>query len=74
MKPNIQTNNEAYKFKTHKSYTVEEVLAAGGTTAFGIKTGKTAQNLIEALENAPEIDPFTDEEWEDLQKDMANDK
>jgi hypothetical protein len=74
MKSYISANNEPYKFKTHKSYTVEDVLAAGGTTAFGIKTGKTAQKLIEALENAPEIDPFTDEEWDDLQKDLANDK
>jgi hypothetical protein len=74
MKTNISTDSEPYKFKMHKSYSVEEILAAGGPTAFGIKTGKTGKNLIEALKNAPEIEPFTDEEWEDLQRQMANDK
>ncbi|WP_295795603.1 hypothetical protein [Mucilaginibacter sp.] len=74
MKSDVPTNNETYKFKTHKSYSVEEVLAAGGATAFGLKTGKTGQKLIEALKNTPKIDPFTDEEWEDLQRQVANDR
>jgi len=74
MKPNIPANNEAYKFKTHKTHSLEEVLAAGGATAFGLKTGKNGQKLIEALKNAPKIDPFTDEEWNDLQQELKKDK
>lgn len=74
MKPNSAANNEAYQFKAHKSYSVEEVLAAGGATAFGLKTGKTGQKLIDALKKAPKIDPFTEEEWNDLLRELANDK
>lgn len=74
MKPNIPTNNEAYKFKAHESHSVEEILAAGGATAFGLKTGKNSQKLIEALKNSPKTDPFTDEEWADLLKQLENDK
>jgi hypothetical protein len=38
MKSNVSANEGL--FKTHKSYTPEEILAAGGTTAFGRKTAK----------------------------------
>jgi len=38
MKSNISTNEGL--FKTHKSYTPEEIFAAGGATAFGLKMGK----------------------------------
>lgn len=62
MKSNTPTNNEAYNFKMHKSHSIEEVLAAGGATAFGLKTGKNSQKLLEALKSSPKIDPFTDEE------------
>jgi len=74
MKSDNPTNNETYKFKTHKSYSVEEVLAAGGATAFGRKRGQDNQTLIEALRSAPEIDPFTDEEWDDLMSELKKDK
>ena len=60
--------------KTHKSYSPDEVLAAGGTTAFGLKMGKTNESLAKALENAPPIEPFSDEEWADLMKQLARDK
>ena len=74
MKPNNTANNETYKFKTHRSYSVEEVFAAGGPTAFGRKKGQDNKALIEALKNAPPIDPFTDEEWEDLMAELQKDK
>ena len=74
MKHNNPINNKTYNFKTHKSYSVEEVLAAGGPTAFGRKRGQDNQTLIEALRNAPAIDPFTDEEWEDLMSELKKDK
>jgi hypothetical protein len=61
-------------FKTHKSYGVEEILAAGGTTAFGIKMGKDMDSMLKAMENAPKPEPFTDEEWADLMDQLAKDK
>jgi hypothetical protein len=61
-------------FREHKSYSPEEALAAGGTTAFGIKVGKSTEKLIATLEKLPPIEPFTDEEWADLLVQMANDK
>ena len=61
-------------FKMHKSYSPEEILAAGGTTAFALKMGKDRDSLIKALENAPKPEPFTDEEWADLMADLEKDK
>jgi hypothetical protein len=72
MKTNISANKGL--FKTHKSYSPEEILAAGGTTAFGRRSGKNNATLIKALENAPPIEPFTDEEWADLMDQLAKDK
>jgi len=72
MKSNISANEGLFKF--HKSYTPEEILAAGGTTAFGRKTAKNKLDVIKAIENAPPIEPFTDEEWADLMEQLAKDK
>jgi hypothetical protein len=72
VKEHITKNKSS--FKTHKSYTPEEVFAAGGATAFGRKMGKNNESLIKALENAAPIEPFTQEEWDDLLKDLENDK
>ena len=51
MKSNVSANKSS--FKTHKSHTPEEVFAAGGTTAFGLKMGKNNETLIKALESLP---------------------
>ncbi len=72
MKPEISDNERLWK--AHKSYTPEEVLAAGGATAFGLKMGKTNESWINALKNAPPIEPFTDEEWAKLMDEVARDK
>lgn len=72
MKPNISVNDGV--LKTHKSYSPEEVLAAGGTTAFGLKTAKHKAAIIKAIENAPAIEPFSDEEWADLMVQLEKDK
>ncbi len=72
MKPNIKTEN--YKPKVHESYSVEEVLAAGGTTAFGIKTGKTSESLIKALESAPKAERTTKEELKEMLDQLAREK
>lgn len=73
MKPNdIKTGKGA--FRTHKTVSVEEIFAAGGATAFGVKSGKSNETIIKALENAPKPEPFTEEEWNDLLYQLANDK
>jgi hypothetical protein len=71
----ISTMNSgrSYTFKTQESYSPEEIFAAGGTTAFAIKIGKTGKNLRESVKNAPEAE-FTDEEWEIIQEQLKNDK
>ena len=61
-------------FKTHNSYTPEEIFAAGGATAFGRKSGKDNTTLIKALESVQPIEPFSDEEWVDLMADLKRDK
>ena len=64
---------EPYIFKTYESYSPEEIWAAGGTTAFAYKMGKTAQAFRESIKYAPEAD-FTDEEWDIIQEQLKNDK
>lgn len=72
MKHNISTNSGS--FKIHPTHSPEEVLAAGGTTAFSLKSNKNTERLIKALQNSPVIEPFTDGEWNDLTKQMDKDK
>lgn len=73
MKSNTVSANDGL-FKSHKTHSVQEILDAGGATAFGIKSGKNNQTLIDALKKSPPIDSFTDEEWNDLLKQLENDK
>jgi hypothetical protein len=70
----LSESPQKYTFKTHESYSPEEVFAAGGTTAFAIKKGKTAQNFLKGLDEIPEIEKFSDEEWADLIEQLKNDK
>ena len=56
-------------FREHRSYSPDEVIAAGGTTAFGIKMGKDRDTMLKALENAPKPEPFTEEEWAEMMAD-----
>jgi hypothetical protein len=73
MKPNHQiTNQDA--LKTHFTVSPEEILAAGGATAFGIQTGKNSDKLKKALRNTPKPEPFTKDEWDSLVTQLANDK
>jgi len=73
MKYNHDTTKEE-SFRTHSTVSPEEILAAGGPTAFGIKTGKNREELKTALRNAPKPEPFTDEEWNSLLIQLQNDK
>jgi hypothetical protein len=41
----VNRNKRAYFFKKFKTYDAEEILAAGGTTAFGRLTGYDPQKL-----------------------------
>ena len=72
MKPGISKNEGL--FKTPRSYTPEEIFAAGGTTAFGRKRQKENESIIKELQKAQPIEPFTDEEWDDLMKQLEKDK
>jgi len=73
----VKTNQHAINddvFKSLSTVSPEEILAAGGATAFGIKTGKNAQELKKALQDVPKPEPFTDEEWDKLVNQLENDK
>jgi hypothetical protein len=71
MKPNAANKGT---FRTHNTVSPEEIFAAGGTTAFGLKTGKNNETLKKALKNSPKPEPFTEEEWASLMEQIANDK
>jgi len=70
----LNTSEKINGFSTHKSYTPQEILAAGGTTAFALKHGKTTESLIKALESVGMTEPFTEEEWKDFLLEMDIDK
>lgn len=52
-------------FKTNKSYSPEEIWAAGGVTAFGRKMGQSNKRMAEIFTKVPRVEPFTDKEWEE---------
>jgi hypothetical protein len=47
--------NAEQLFPKLKAYSVDEILAAGGTTAFAEKLGKSWQNLMANLEKLPKM-------------------
>ncbi|EHQ29617.1 hypothetical protein [Mucilaginibacter paludis] len=61
-------------FRTHKSFSAEEIMAAGGAMAFGIKSGKDNYKLIEALKAVPPIEPFSDDEWAQILRQLKDSK
>ena len=72
MKDTLKTK-PTYQFRTHKTYSAEEILAAGGTSAFAHKTGLTGKKQMEALIKIPTIE-FTDAEWNDVLEILKNDR
>ena len=62
MKANIKPTNATLP-GSHETHSPEEILASGGATAFGRKIGKNNKTLINALETATPIEPFTSQEW-----------
>jgi hypothetical protein len=59
MKAKIISEESPYFFKKIKTYTAEEILAAGGTTAFGKLTGYDPKKLYQIKGES-----ITDEEFE----------
>jgi hypothetical protein len=66
--------NDKPGLRKHVTVSPDEIFAAGGTTAFGIKSGKNNETLKKALNGSPEPEQFTEEEWTDLMKQLARDK
>ena len=62
------------EIRTHKTVSPEEIFAAGGATAFGVKSGKNNESLKNVLNNSLKPEPFTDDEWANLMEQLANDK
>ena len=73
MKKETSTQS-ATLFRTHKSYSPEDVFAGGGATAFGKKMSKSNESIAAALKDLPPIEPFSDEEWDALMKQLKADK
>ncbi len=69
---NIKSNDGS--FRTHKTYYPEEILSAGGATAFSRKSDKSNQKLINTLKESPTVEPFTNEECDNLSSKLSKDK
>jgi len=62
-KKGIGTSKEEQdRFSDLKSYSVDEILAAGGTTAFAEKLGKNPENIENRLKRLPKDAFLTDED------------
>jgi hypothetical protein len=51
-----------HSFSGHRSYSIAEIMAAGGTTAFANKMGKSPQAIAERLKKMPKDAFLTKEE------------
>lgn len=60
----LTSEDVSQSFCRHKSYSIDEIMAAGGTTAFAAKMGKNFQAIDNRLKKLPK-DTF-------LTKDEAN--
>jgi len=62
-KRNTKIFEEArHSFSGHKSYSIAEIMAAGGTTAFANKLGKRPQDIEGRLKKLPDDAFLTDDE------------
>jgi hypothetical protein len=61
-------------FPKLKSYSIDEIMAAGGTTAFANKMGKSAQALMDRLKEIPKEDFLTEEEVAEALKTLNQSK
>ncbi|MFC0518994.1 hypothetical protein ACFFGT_32570 [Mucilaginibacter angelicae] len=60
----IEELYDPFRSYQYRSYSVEEILAAGGATAFAVKMGKSMKGLEEELQAFPDDAFLTDEEFE----------
>ena len=69
------SEGKQHSFPKVKAYSIDEVLAAGGTTEFAKKKmGKSWEGLLDALEKLPEDAFLTDEEFEEAMKTLNQSK
>ena len=74
-KKNVEIpRDEQPSFPKFKSYSIDEILAAGGADAFAEKMGKSWQSLIAKLEKLPKEDFLTEEEFEQAMKTLKESK
>lgn len=70
----LKNENNSSQFRDRKTFSPEEIWAAGGTTALGNKVGQSNKKIIDALKSSPEIEPFSEEEWESTLKQLKESK
>ncbi|QKJ28271.1 hypothetical protein HQ865_00350 [Mucilaginibacter mali] len=73
-KADIKTGGETQSPFNIKTYSVSEILAAGGTTAFANQLGKNTQHTIARLKALPKEDFLTDEEAKAALEYLKNNK
>jgi len=74
-KKNIEISKDNDRlFPNVKSYSINEIMAAGGPDAFAEKMGKSWENLIANLEKLPKEAFLTDEEFEEAMKTLNQSK
>ena len=74
-KRNIETSKEEQpSFPKFKSYSIDEILAAGGPTVFAEKMGKSWEGLLDALKKLPKHAFLTEEEAETALKMLRENK
>lgn len=62
-KKNIETSKDTMNsFLNHKSYSIDEIMAAGGPDAFAEKLGKDFKNIENRLKDLPKDAFLTEEE------------
>jgi hypothetical protein len=73
-KRNVKTSEEEPHTLKFKAYSVNEIMAAGGTTAFANKMGKSWGSLIDSLKKLPKDAFLTDEEVREALKTLNESK
>jgi hypothetical protein len=58
----IESDSKDYQFRRITTYSPEEILATGGTTAHARKTGKSYENILSTLKCLPKDDFLSDSE------------
>ena len=74
-KTGIKAGGEAQNsFFKVKSYSISEIMAAGGATAFATKMGKKPQNLPSRLKDFPQDAFLTNDEAKSALETLKNNK